>query len=654
MVRLAFGMMLSAVFLLGMRAQAAPPVEAYGKLPAIEDVSLSPSGDRYAFIATTGDKRRLITATTDGKPLQIADVGDLKVRSLEWAGENHVLVTTTATVTLGPEFTVWEAELATVISMNVDTGKLVQVFARHERVVVNTVFGKYGTAELDGHWYGWFGARSCKTDKTGCYGIENWVDLYRVDLDTGDISIAARGQQDGDGWLVSGKGEVLARALYNERGASWWIKAGRNGDQVLASGKNDFGGVGELQLGRTPDTVLVDLPTGATDAKKGAYDYRELSLSSVPEKGIDTAGMDEPLIDPSTHLWIGKITRSDTRDAVLFPPMLQARWQGTKKAFPNYIVHLVSWSADFNKLVVQTEGGDDSGTFWFVDIAKHSADPIGGIYPGVKQADVGSIQSVSWRAEDGMQLYGVLTLPPGKPAKGLPLVVLPHGGPEARDYLGFDWWAQAFASRGYAVFQPNFRGSDGYGVEFRNAGLGQWGRKMQTDISDGVADLAKKGIVDPKRACIIGASYGGYAALAGVTVQQGLYRCAVSVAGVADLSDMLNYQHKKRAGSANATMRYWRAFMGVEGWGESSQVRPYSPAELADKADAPILLIHGTKDTVVPIDQSETMESALRHAGKPVEFVKMDNEDHWLSREETRVQMLTAAVAFVQKHNPPN
>jgi dipeptidyl aminopeptidase/acylaminoacyl peptidase len=261
---------------------------------------------------------------------------------------------------------------------------------------------------------------------------------------------------------------------------------------------------------------------------------------------------------------------------------------------------------------------------------------------------------IDWRAADGLQLHGVLTLPPGRQPKSLPLVVLPHGGPELRDYPGFDWWAQAYASRGYAVFQPNFRGSSEYGVQFRNAGLGEWGRKMQTDIAECAAALAQQGIVDPKRACIVGASYGGYAALAGVTVQQGLYRCAVSVAGVADLSDMLSYAYKRSAGPQSASLRYWKAFMGVSGFGASSQLAPITPAALADRADAPILLIHGKDDTVVPIDQSETMASALRSAGKPVEFVKMNNEDHWLSREETRVEMLKSAVAFVEKHNPAN
>jgi dipeptidyl aminopeptidase/acylaminoacyl peptidase len=398
---------------------------------------------------------------------------------------------------------------------------------------------------------------------------------------------------------------------------------------------------------------MVKVPTGATDQNRGSYEYREFSIAGSAPGAVNTEGMASPVIDPTTHLWIGEELLNDQREMTFFAPALEARWRGARKAFPNNIVHLKSWSTDFNRLIVFTEGGDDSGTYWLVDILKHSADPIGTPYPTVKSADVGPVQMVDYRASDGLALRGVLTLPPGKQPKALPLVVLPHGGPAARDYPGFDWWAQAFASRGYAVFQPNFRGSAGYGIQFRNAGMGEWGRKMQTDISDGVADLAKRGIVDPKRACIVGASYGGYAALAGVTVQQGLYRCAVSVAGVADLSDMLVHEHKVSDAPSSSSIRYWRAFMGATS-SSDSRLTPITPTALADKADAPILLIHGNKDTVVPIDQSETMESALKRAGKLVEFVKMDNEDHWLSREETRIVMLKSAVAFVEKYNPPN
>ncbi len=229
-------------------------------------------------------------------------------------------------------------------------------------------------------------------------------------------------------------------------------------------------------------------------------------------------------------------------------------------------------------------------------------------------------------------------------------MVLPHGGPQGHDSVGFDWLAQAFANQGYAVFQPNFRGSDGYGLAFRDAGFGEWGRKMQTDISDGVAALVRQGVIDPKRACIVGASYGGYAALAGVTLQQGLYRCAVSYGGLSDL----HYFMDTAAPSGRqdtATARYLRKFLGVTS-NEDGVLRTLSPARLAKQADAPILLLHGADDSVVPIGQSREMDQALRAAGKPVEFVTLKSEDHWLSRDATRKAFLTAAVAFVEKYNP--
>jgi dipeptidyl aminopeptidase/acylaminoacyl peptidase len=313
----------------------------------------------------------------------------------------------------------------------------------------------------------------------------------------------------------------------------------------------------------------------------------------------------------------------------------------------------ISASDDLGRMILYTESDRDSGTYWLVDTHAGSAKAVGRAYPDIGSDQVGAASLVDWKAADGLALHGVLTLPPGKPARGLPLVVLPHGGPQARDYPHFDWWAQAFAARGYAVFQPNFRGSAGYGDAFVAAGYGQWGRKMQTDISDGVAELARQGVIDPRRACIVGGSYGGYAALAGVTLQNGLYRCAVSWGGVADLPLMLHAAARAGRAPNTDTTRYWRRFMGVDGpdRGDLDQV---SPARLAARADAPILIMYGHDDTVVAPAQSLEMADVLKKAGKPYDLEVMPGEDHWLSRGATRVAVLRAAVAFVQKYNPAN
>jgi dipeptidyl aminopeptidase/acylaminoacyl peptidase len=620
---------------------APPPVEAYGRLPAIESMQLSPSGKLVAYIATDHDARILVIGPPGGQPVDALKVGTAKVRDVRWAGEDHVIVTLSATINLG-FFLGWEHELDSVIVVNPKTHKDISVFAGVRRVAP-AVFGQYGIAQADGHWYGYYGGITVQTTGNTHEIDHGYADLYRVDLDSGAVGYVTGGNERGDGWLVNGQGAVLARTEYDESNRGWRVLAGPAGGQVLLSGKGVFGGVG-LDLGPTPDTILVNRTTDDGQV------YTQVPLTGGQTTDVPHSDTIAEILTDPRRGWIGLVREGDTPRAEMRDPAVQARLDDARLAFSGLYMHLVSWSDDFSRLIVFTDGGDDSGTYWLVDSG--SAQALGKAYPTVGAGDVGAVKMVTWKAADGLDLHGVLTLPPGKPAHNLPLVVLPHGGPQVRDYPSFDWLAQVFAARGYAVFQPNFRGSGGYGVQFRDAGFKQWGRKMQTDISDGVADLAKQGIVDPKRACIVGASYGGYAALAGVTVQQGLYRCAVADAPVADLSDMLGYEGERHGYSTGVT-RYWDAYMGATGEHDAS-LNAISPAKLADRADAPILLIHGKDDTVVPIGQSLAMQAALRAGGKPVEMVVLPNEDHWLSREQTRISMLTAAVAFVEKYNPAN
>ena len=206
------------------------------------------------------------------------------------------------------------------------------------------------------------------------------------------------------------------------------------------------------------------------------------------------------------------------------------------------------------------------------------------------------------------------------------------------------------ASRGYAVLQVNFRGSAGFGAQHLQAGYGQWGRKMQTDLSDGVRHLAGQGLIDPARVCIVGASYGGYAALAGATLDRGVYRCAASVAGVSDLRRMVGWSKTNKGRTAQ---KYWIRFMGADD-PDDPVLRELSPAEKVEGVTTPILLVHGRDDTVVPLEQSAIMQRALEKAGNPAEMVVMNGEDHWLSRGETRLRMLNAVTMFLEKNNPPS
>jgi dipeptidyl aminopeptidase/acylaminoacyl peptidase len=259
---------------------------------------------------------------------------------------------------------------------------------------------------------------------------------------------------------------------------------------------------------------------------------------------------------------------------------------------------------------------------------------------------------VQWKARDGLDISGYLTRPPNAAAaKKLPLIVYPHGGPEARDYLDFDRSVQFYAARGYAVFQPNFRGSNGFGDSFVRAGYLEWGRKMQDDITDGVDYLVKQGFVDPARICIVGASYGGYAALAGAAFTPDLYKCAVSIAGIGDIPEMLAFD-KKQVGGKSQDYEYMKSQVG-DPEKDLEHMQAISPIRHVDAIKAPVLLVHGTDDYIVSFDQSVAMKRALDKSGRPTELIRLKDEGHPSWSWDNEKLVLNAIDAFLWKHIGP-
>lgn len=631
---------------------AVPPIADYGRLPAVEQIRLSPSGEKLVVIAVVADHRRVIIKPTSASPLVAIDAGVLKLRGVDWLGDDHVLIQASNALDVYDEKL--EAMQSTIV--NAKTGKFFAVFQNQGKIFPAT-FGFEGFIDKSQKQYAFFRGLTLEGSGSGVIDFDRHsghidhghTDLYRVDLERGGANLYQVGSEvRALDWLLDGDGQVAAHAEYDRQG-DWRLYADQQDKTLVAQATDPTGDITLLSAGRTPGSILVSRPSGPDDNFTILEYPPRAGAEGTPPFGDD--GIRTRLYDPVTTLLIGGTTNDDQPRTILFDPALQAKFDKVRRVFPKENVNLETATAGLDRMVVLTEGPGDSGTYFYVDLAARKVEAIGWAYPTILQDAVGEVRSVTYKAADGLEIQGVLTLPPGREARGLPLVVLPHGGPQARDYVRFDWWAQAFASRGYAVFQPNFRGSDGFGKSFRDAGFGQWGRKMQTDISDGVAELAKQGLIDPRRACIVGASYGGYAALAGVTIQTGLYRCAVSVGGVSDLGAMLTYE-VNRAGENSVTFRYWRQFMGVTHTGDSA-LDAISPRRLARRADAPVLLVYGKDDTVVPNEQSQDFAREMRAAGKSVETLELPNEDHWLSREATRIKMLEASVAFVEKNNPP-
>ena len=634
----------SLFFLMARPAAASPPtIDIYGKLPGFEMAAISPSGDRVAIIGVADEARRLFVLDRNNEPLLVLPVGDYKLRGVNWAGEGHLLLETSYTVDLGMDFTAEQAELSSMTVVPLNDGPVWNVFHK-SRTITGGVRGYYGAVEKQGRWYGYFGGITLEgNSRDGLHLGSTAPELYEVDIETGKFNRIARRLNSLEihrRWLLDESGAVAATLDFSSRQGDWQIKTSDN--RTIASGRTPLGNIGFVGLGSTPGTLVY----WVADEETGDPYWIEQPL--VGGQGREIAHGEQigwQLTDRRSRRIIGHVVEGDVPVVRFYDPRREKVMAATRKAFPGKRVDLVDWNDAFDRLIVLTEGTGEPPTWWIVDIRGGSAKILGVSYT-IKPEDVGPVRMVTYKAGDGLEMAGVLTLPPHREAKALPVVVFPHGGPASRDYPVFNWWAQAFASRGYAVFQPNFRGSTGLGTDFERAGHGEWGRKMQTDISDGLAELVRQGLVDPKRACIMGASYGGYAALAGVTLQQGLYRCAVSVAGVSDVKRM--YATDVRESANNKTLvRSLKAEVG-----SGRDLDAVSPVRFAERADAPVLLVHGKDDTVVLYEQSVAMHRALQKAGKPVDLVTLKGEDHWLSRSETRLAMLKAAVEFVERHNP--
>jgi dipeptidyl aminopeptidase/acylaminoacyl peptidase len=629
------------LLLLAPIAQAAPPpLDAYGDLPRVEDIAISPDGTSTANVLQTDGDRRVVVIKA-GKALLNASSGTSKVRGIEWADNDTVLLTNSATVPLFG-FTASKYEFSGTIILPMTPGAVSGlVFSKTERVA-DTTRGRYGIRTIGGRTVGYFGGIAFEASGGTPQFLHGRTTLYSVDIKTNRARVAAPAPAENHyrDWLIDAAGTVAVTLDISESNGTWKITL--PGGRELVRGVDPAGHVSLVAFGKGGASVIYQI-----EEDDGNERWFEVPLAGGESRDIlHDIGLERIFVDRSTGAMIGYRTSGENRETVMSDPVHQSALTRIFRAFPGREVNLIDWTPDFSKVILCTSGSKDSGTWFLVDVAQRRADPIADERPGIESEQVGPISKVAYTAADGLEMEGILTLPPGREAKGLPVILLPHGGPAAHDTPAFDWWAQAFASRGYAVFQPNFRGSTGGTDAFRHAGDGEWGRKMQSDISDGLAELAKRGVVDPKRACIVGASYGGYAALAGVTLQQGVYRCAVSVAGVADLKLMYSTDIRE-SGDSKMLGKALR-----EQLGDPKSYSEVSPRRFAARADAPVLLIHGKDDTVVPYKQSQVMADALKDAGKPYELVTLAGEDHWLSRAETRKKMLSETMRFVEKNNP--
>ncbi|HEY8241820.1 MAG TPA: S9 family peptidase [Casimicrobiaceae bacterium] len=315
------------------------------------------------------------------------------------------------------------------------------------------------------------------------------------------------------------------------------------------------------------------------------------------------------------------------------------------KLLPGKELIIQSSTDDEEQMVVAAFDDRTQGTRYLYDRKADKLQKLGDVAPWMNAAHAAPMKPITYTSRDGLTIHGYLTLPLGRPAKNLPVVVNPHGGPWFRDGFGYNPEVQFLANRGYAVLQMNFRGSVGYGRKFWEASFGQWGLSMQDDVADGAQWLVKEGIADPKRICIYGGSYGGYATLMGLVKTPDLYACGIDYVGVANLFTFMK-----------TIPPYWKPmldmFYEMVGNPEKDveRMRATSAVFHADRIKAPLLIAQGARDPRVNKAESDQMVEAMKKRGVDVEYIVKDNEGHGFNNEENRFEFYGAMERFLAKH----
>lgn len=631
-----------------------PPIEAYG-MPEARSAEISPDGRKIALLANFANNLAVATYDIESNDVDIVTrVQDAKTGGLSFATNSHLILRQSVTES-SSYIRNRKIEITGAISLNLDT-KTSELLLKNasELYPFQSGVGRIVGTDPDGeHVY--MPAYVGIVTENSLSVADPSYDLFKVNLNTGSYLRAdtASGTSDTIDWLVDSSGELLAREDHSE-------KRNRHTISVFDDGRRR-----EIRQERTELVELSIVGSGPDRQKLYAVTENTEGFSALHEIDVSTGKSSGPVLTRADADIVRVL--SDRNRVVFgveysgafpsyefFDPDLDADVRQLTSQFESRLLALRfdSMSDDGMRVLFHADGSDNSGEYILYDRQTGQLRSIIKTRPSIGSDDVGEILVIQYKARDGLTIPAIITLPPGTDpdtASSLPMVVLPHGGPAAADTVGFDWLAQYLSNEGYIILQPNFRGSAGLGAAFQDAGTGEWGRKMQDDITDGVEALTEGlGWADPDRVCIVGASYGGYAALMGGAKTPDLYACVAAIAGVSDLIDFLNFV----AGRSNTTSRsytYWTSVIGDPSE-NADAVRAISPSQAASNFSAPVLLIHGEDDTTVPIAQSSKMRDALERAGREVAYHVLQGDDHYLSVNESRMQVLELLGSFLAQH----
>ena len=625
----------------------------FGALESVSQISMAPDGRRLAYIGSSGDDQIIyvVDMVTWGQPKPIAKV-EAKTGRLSWCRWASVsrLVCQARTIANAEGVLLGFSRL---IAIDADGKNLV-------KLTKDTNSNSHGILQDGGSVLDWDVAQKPgQVLMTHQYVPDTTIGSHLGSAETGlgvdlvdTVSLRRSRYEAPDrlavDYITDGRGNVRIKATQGSTTGGY--AANKLSYFYRRSGSKDWKPLSTVGLADHSDSGFSPVAVDPSRDVVYGFDTQDdmVALFSIALDGTNKRELvlGRKDVDIDQVVTIGRNSRivgasyaTERRTIDYFDPELKSLAVALGNILPGKPnVEIVDASGDESKLLLLAWSDTNPGTFYLLNRATNHVDELLPVRDQLDKVPLASVRAVTYTAADGTVIPAYLTLPAGSTGKGLPAIVMPHGGPGARDEWGFDWLAQFFAARGYAVLQPNFRGSTGYGnAWYQENGFKSW-RVAIGDVNDAGRWLISSGIAQPDKLGIVGWSYGGYAALQSSVLDPDLFKAIVAIAPVTDLerlrqeaADFSNYPQVD-------------AFIG-----RGPHVKEGSPAQNVDRFKAPVLLFHGTLDQNVGVGESRLMESKLRGAGKQVTYVEFKGLDHQLQSPAARTQLLSQADAFLRK-----
>lgn len=641
-------------------APNAPPADlpaAFAAMPAVRAVTLSASGRALAWIQNDGSQQDAVVYSYVTHRVQRVFHIDPRMKpwGLCWDGSGMLLLTVTMPVHLQAPGVNIRYLIARILALDVKTGQARVLlmsgngmqYVTAARLLLADPNRQHGVIMFTYEWSANAYRPSTGTLIHSSRGDSGWQgNLFAVDPHSGDYRVIGHGNAFTIGWVVGRSGKPLARAQYHPRHRRFLLEAWR-ASQWKTVYQRSAGVQPELQpVAQDNGTVLAIVPDGAGNQR----------LLAIPLAG----GAPTNLL-PGTRRSVSSLDLSDSGRPLgvsleggrnryrWLDPAARVRYASVARAFPGLPLRVYDASRNGSEVLAEVRSPVIAPIYYLTDFATHRAMVVGQSYPQLAHMSLGMSRNLTYRTDGGESVHATLLLPHGTVDRNLPLVLLPPGGPERGSSVRFDWLAGFLVANGYAVLRPQLTSIGVSGPGTAAGTLDQWDGLSQSYALAGVRALIKQGVVNAHRVCIVGVSYGGYAALAGAAFSPQTYACAVSINGISDLPAFVRYEIAAAGGvsTGTATAAYWRAQLGSP---SDPRLAAESPVNAAADVRAPVLLMHCAHGAGVLFSQSQEMADALTRLGKTVTLTRLPGRDLCLDRTSTRSALLRAIGPFLRKY----